>query len=204
MAYKKYVGVFIAIIGGIISLFVLAIPYLAMNLKKLAPYVKDRFANAMMQADVHWSGLEGIVGLLMIASIVIGIRSLSKNKFQQAAWVLFSGTAIVIFLASAIIVPKVERYTQGAAIDFFIQKQGEDCYVNTLGYYSYAQLFYVKQEKPVNQNSYDEQWLLTGNIDKPAYFVSKVDRIDNYKQYTELKELYRKNGFIFLKRDVKK
>jgi hypothetical protein len=196
--------VFIAITGGIISLFVLAIPYLAMNLKKLAPYVKDKFANAMMQADVHWSGLEGIVGVLMIISIVIGIRSLSKNKFHQAAWVLFSGTAIVIFLASAIIVPKVERYTQGAAIDFFIEKQGEDCYVNTLGYYSYAQLFYVRKERPVNQNSYDEQWLLTGNIDKPAYFVSKVDRIDKYKQYTELKELYRKNGFIFLKRDVKK
>jgi 4-amino-4-deoxy-L-arabinose transferase-like glycosyltransferase len=204
MNYKKYVGVFIAIIGGIISLFLLTLPYIAINLKQLVPYVKDKFANAMMQADVHWSGFEGIVGLLMIISIVIGIRSLNKNKFQKAAVVLFSGTAIVIFLASAIIVPKVERYTQGAAIDFFIQKQGEDCYVNTLGYFSYAQLFYVMKEKPTNPNSYDEQWLLTGDIDKPAYFVSKVDRIDKYKQYTELKELYRKNGFIFLKREVKK
>jgi hypothetical protein len=204
LSYKKYVGVFIAITGGIISLFLLAIPYLAMNLKKLATYVNDRFAKEMMQADVHWSGLEGIVGLLMIFSIIIGIRSLQKNNFRKAAWVLFGGTAIVIFLASAIIVPKVERYSQGAAIDFFIQRRGEDCYVNTLGYYSYAQLFYVQKEKPVNPLSYDEQWLLTGNIDKPAYFVSKVDRIDNYKQYTELKELYRKNGFIFLKREVKR
>jgi 4-amino-4-deoxy-L-arabinose transferase-like glycosyltransferase len=204
LRYKKYVGVFIAVIGGIISLFVLSLPYIAMNLKKFAPYVKDKFANAMMQADVHWTGLEGIVGLLMILSIVIGIRNLNKSKFQRAAWVLFGGTAMVIFLASAIIVPKVERYTQGAAIDFFIQRQGKDCYVNTLGYFSYAQLFYVKKEKPVNENSYDEQWLLTGDIDKPAYFVSKVDRIDKYKQYTELKELYRKNGFIFLKRDPPK
>ena len=204
LSYKKYVSVFIAITGGIISLFLLAVPYLAMNLKKLATYVNDKFAKEMMQADVHWSGLEGIVGLLMILSIIIGIRSLQKNNFRKAAWVLFGGTAIVIFLASAIIVPKVERYSQGAAIDFFIQRRGEDCYVNTLGYYSYAQLFYVQKEKPVNPLSYDEQWLLTGNIDKPAYFVSKVDRIDNYKQYTELKELYRKNGFIFLKREVKR
>ena len=174
-----------------------------MNIKKLIPYVDDKFAKAIMEADVQWSGLEGIVGLLMIISIVLGIRSLQKNNFQKAAWVFFGGTAIVIFLASAIIVPKVERYSQGAAIDFFIQRQGEDCYVNTLGYYSYAQLFYVKKEKPVNPNSYNEQWLLTGNIDKPAYFVSKVDRIDSYKQYSELKELYRKNGFIFLNSDVK-
>ncbi len=204
MLYKKYVGVFIAILGSVIAIFLLAFPYLAMNIKKLIPYVKDPFAKSMMQADVHWSGVEGIVGLLMIISIVIGIRYLIKNKFQKAAWVLFGGTAIVIFLASAIIVPKVERYTQGAAIDFFIQRRGEDCYVNTLGYFSYAQLFYVKKERPTNPKSYDEQWLLTGDIDKPVYFVSKVDRIDKYKQYTQLKEMYRKNGFIFLKRDVEK
>jgi 4-amino-4-deoxy-L-arabinose transferase-like glycosyltransferase len=204
LGYKKYVGVFIAILGGFISLLLLAFPYLAMNIKRLIPYVNDAFAKAMMQSDVYWSGVEGIAGLFMIVSIVVGIRSLRKNNFQKAAWVLFGGTAIVIFLASALIVPKVERYSQGAAIDFFIQKRGEDCYVNTLGYYSYAQLFYVQKEKPVNPNSYNEQWLLTGNIDKPVYFVSKVDRIDNYKQYTELKELYRKNGFIFLKREMKR
>jgi 4-amino-4-deoxy-L-arabinose transferase-like glycosyltransferase len=204
MIYKNYVGVFITVIGGIISLFILSLPYVAMKLKRLAPYAKDKFVNAMMQANVHWSGLEGIVGLLMIISIIIGIKSLAKGKFQKAAWTLFGGTAIVIFLASAIIVPKVERYTQGAAIDFFIERQREDCYVNTLGYFSYAQLFYVKKEKPVNPKSYDEQWLLTGDIDKPAYFVSKVDRIDKYKQFTQLKELYRKNGFIFLKREVNK
>ncbi len=203
MAYKKYVGVFIAILGGVISLFILAFPYLAMNVKKLVPYVKDPFAKAMMQADVNWSGFEGIAGLVMIISIIIGIIQLRKNNFRKAAWVLFGGTAITIFLASALIVPKVERYTQGAAIDFFIQRQGEDCYVNTLGYKSYAQLYYVKKEKPTNPKSYDEQWLLTGNIDKPAYFVSKIGRYYKYKKYTKLKELYRKNGYIFLKRDVK-
>ena len=204
MSYKKYVGVFVGILGGFISLFLLAFPYLAMNIKKFIPYVNDPFAKAMMQSDVYWSGIEGIAGLFLLISIVAGLRSLNKNNFQKAAWIFFGGTAIAIFLASAIIVPKVERYSQGAAIDFLIQRQGEDCYVNTLGYYSYAQLFYVRKEKPVNPNSYNEQWLLTGNIDKPAYFVSKVDRIESYKKYTELKELYRKNGFIFLKRDVKK
>ena len=204
LRYQNYVGVFIAILGGIIAIFLLAFPYIAMNLKQLSTRVSGSFEKAMMQADVHWSGLEGIVGLLMIFSIIIGIIYLNKNRFKRAALVLFGGTAIVIFLASAIIVPKVERYTQGAAIDFFIQRQGEDCYVNTLGYFSYAQLFYVKKEKPVNPKSYDQEWLLTGNIDKPAYFVSREDRIDNFKQYTDIKVLYRKNGFVFLKRDVKK
>ena len=203
LAYKKYVGTFIAILGGIIAVLILAVPYLAMNIKKLVPYVDDKFAQANMMADVHWSGVEGIVGILMIVSIVLGIRLLRKNDFQKAAWVLFGGTAIMIFLTSAIIVPKVEQYSQAAAIDFFEQRQGENCYVATLGYYSYAPLFYTHKEKPTNPNSYDEQWLLTGPIDKPTYFVTRVDRMDKYKQYTDLKELYRKNGFVFLKREVK-
>ncbi|HLY70154.1 MAG TPA: glycosyltransferase family 39 protein [Puia sp.] len=202
MAYKKYVAVFIGILGGIIAILLLAVPLLAMNITKLIPYVDDAFAQANMRADVHWSGWEGIVGLILVVATVAGIIRLKKHDFQQAAWILFGGTAIVIFLATVIIVPKVEQYSQGAAIDFFIRRQGEDCYVNTLGYYSYAQLFYTQKEKPTNPNSYNEEWLLTGNIDKPAYFVSKVDRIESYKKYTALKELYRKNGFIFLKREM--
>jgi hypothetical protein len=71
-----------------------------------------------------------------------------------------------------------------------------------LGYFSYAQLFYTDKKKPLNENAYNRDWLLTGNIDKPVYFVTKIDKIDQYKQYTELKALYRKNGFIFLKREV--
>jgi hypothetical protein len=74
--------------------------------------------------------------------------------------------------------------------------------VHTLGYKSYAQLFYTFKKKPTNENSYDEDWLLTGDIDKPVYFVSKVDRIAAFEKYTTLKELYRKNGFIFLKREL--
>ena len=199
--YKKYVGVGIAILGGLISLLLLGVAVIGLNVKRLAPYVEDTFARGNMEAEVHWSGWEGIVGVLMVVTLILGIRRLNKKEFIAAAWTFFSGTAIVIFLASAIIVPKVERYSQGAAIDFFIQRQGENCYVHTLGYKSYGDLFYTQKERPTNLNSYDEKWLLTGNIDKSVYFVTKVDRVDNYK-FPELKELYRKNGFVFFRRDV--
>jgi 4-amino-4-deoxy-L-arabinose transferase-like glycosyltransferase len=202
LRYKKYTGVLIAILGGFLSLLLLLIPFLAINIRKLIPYVDDTFAQANMQADVRWTGWEGVAGLILVVSIVWGLLKLKKENYGLAAWFFFGGSAIAVFLASAIIVPKIERYSQGAAIDFFIQHQGEDGYVNTLGYYSYAQLFYARKGKPVNENSYNEQWLLTGKIDKPAYFVSKVDRIEPYKNYLGLKELYRKNGFIFLKREV--
>lgn len=202
MLYKKYVAVCIGVLGSIIALLLLLVALIGLNVKKLAPYVEDEFAKGNMEAQVNWNGTEGIAGLVMIAVIIAGLLALRKRNFNKAAWIFFGGTSVVIFLASAIIVPKVERYSQGAAIDFYEQRQGENCYVHTLGFKSYAQLFYTRKEKPANQNSYDEQWLLTGNIDKPVYFVTKVDRENNFKQYTELKELYRKNGFVFLKREL--
>jgi hypothetical protein len=202
MNYKKYVGVIAASIGGLIALVLLIVPFFALNIKQIVPYVKDTFAQANMQASVNWTGLESGIGLLLLLIIIFGLRELRKNQFLRAAGIFFVGTALVVFLASAIIVPKVEQYSQDAAIEFFIEKRGQDCYVNTLGYKSYAQLFYTRKERPINKNSYSEEWLLTGNIDKPAFFVSRVDRIKNYSKYTQLKELYRKNGFVFLKREL--
>jgi len=154
-----------------------------------------------MQADVHWSGLESLIGVFLLIVIFGGLRKLKKNKYITSAWILFGGTAIVIFMASTMLIPKVERYSQGAAIDFFIQRQGEDCYVQTLGYKSYANLFYTHKVKPSDEKSYDINWLLTGDIDKPVYIVTKINMTDKYKDYTDLKELYRKNGFVFLRRD---
>jgi len=205
MVYKKYVGVVTAVLGGLISLLLLGVAVIGLNVKKLAPYVEDTFARGNMEAEVHWSGWEGLIGIGMVVTLVIGIRSLSRQDFSRAARYFFVGTALVIFFASAIIVPKVERYSQGAAIDFFIARQGESCYVHTLGYKSYGDLFYTHKEKPTNPHADDEYWLLTGPIDKPVYFVTKVDRIEKYEgrpEYPELKELYRKNGFVFLKREM--
>ncbi|MBK9983190.1 MAG: hypothetical protein IPP15_12395 [Saprospiraceae bacterium] len=174
--------------------------FFAMHIRKFIPYVRDQFAQAAMGADVYWSGWECLPGVFMLLVIYYGLRKLNRKKFITSAWVFFTGTAIVIFMASSILIPKIERYSQGAAIDFFIQRQGEDCYVRTLGFKSYGELFYTQKAKPLNVQSYDINWLLTGNIDKPVYFVTKINRVDDYKKYEDLKELYRKNGFVFLKR----
>ena len=164
--------------------------------------VKDEFAKAAMQADVKWSGLESLIGVFMLFVILSSLKRIRKKRYITAAWQFFGGTAILIFLASWILIPKIERYSQGAAIDFFIERRNEDCYVQTLGYKSYAHLFYTQKTKPANENYYDINWLLSGEIDKPVYFVTKVDRIDRHEDNKDLNELYRKNGFVFLKREI--
>lgn len=196
----SYIPYLVGVIGGIISAALIILPFFAMHIRSFIPYVEDGFAKAAMMAEVKWSGVESLTGVLMLLVIYAGLRRLKRKKFISAAWTFFGGTAIVIFMASAILIPKVEQYSQGAAIDFFIQHRGEDCYMQTLGYKSYGDLFYAEKTKPDDERSYDMNWLLTGDIDKPVYFVTKINKVDNYKDYKDFEELYRKNGFVFLKR----
>ena len=116
---------------------------------------------------------------------------------------MFVATMLFTFFTMALIVPKVERYSQNAAIEFYKDLEGKDVYVNTLGFKSYAKYFYFK--KP-NQGvkSGDLNYLLQRDIDKDAYFVCKNFKKDGYlKKYPELEVLYEKNGFVFLKRHRK-
>jgi hypothetical protein len=104
---------------------------------------------------------------------------------------------------NAFVVPKIEDISQGAAIDFYKRHQQEDAYFTTLGFKSYAHLFYgnVRAE---NEKTKSEKDLATGNIRKPAYFVVKIQQRDEFmSNYPELKQIGSKGGFVFLKRDPK-
>src|SRR6185437_13118694 len=56
------------------SLLILGVAVIGLNVHRLAPYVEDSFARCNMEADVHWTGFEGAIGLLMIVALVLCIR----------------------------------------------------------------------------------------------------------------------------------
>ena len=97
---------------------------------------------------------------------------------------------------------RIEQYSQGAAIDFFQDLSDKDAYVETLGYKSYAHLFYAERKVPENPASFSKDWLLKGNIDKNVYFSAKITyKNEIMKNYPGLQLLYEKNGFIFFMRE---
>lgn len=114
--------------------------------------------------------------------------------------VLFLVQVIIIQVTVAHFTPKIEAYSQRAAIEFFKVLQGKDAYVKVLGYKSYAHLFYSKKMPQANDNHYNEEWLLTGDVDKPTYFVCKLMQADKYRAMPQLEEMGAKNGFVFFKR----
>ena len=201
----KWVNIIYAVSGILYGIAGALLPFIMMNKNKIleAGWIKDEFAAANLQADVHWSGYEALISLPLIAGVIIALFLFSRKK--KLAYIFIFGSSLIwIVLNILIITPKVENITQNALIEFCKERAGEDCYVETLGMKSYAHLFYTEKKIPLNEKSYDREWLLTGQIDKPVYFILRNRSADKYReQYPHLSLCYEKNGFVFLKRDLK-
>lgn len=186
-------------IGGLLAIVISLLPVVGIYKNEITPYIKDPFAVANLQADVAWSGAEIGWGIFYLCGILTAVILLRKSVFKGML-VLFAVQLIIIQITVTHFTPKIEAYSQRAAIEFFETLQGKDVYVKVLGYKSYAHLFYSRKMPQANEQHYDEEWLLTGDIDKPAYFVCKIMLAEQYRAMPQLEEIGTKNGFVFFKR----
>ena len=94
------------------------------------------------------------------------------------------------------IAPRIEGYTQRAAVEFYQSLRHRNCYVNALNYHSYAQYFYsgTEQQQPPPAE------LLNGPLDREVYFVCKNYGDDPLVNYPHLEYLGEKNGYLFYRR----
>ncbi len=206
MQWKKLTSILLIIVSLLIGIAISALPIIDAYKFKIIELnlIKDKFAIENLKANVQWSGYEWLIGILLIIGVGIMLMFIAKKKIEQGSIGIFIFSLITVNLASLLIAPRIEQYSQGAAIEFYKYLQDKDCYIETLGFKSYAHLFYSKKQKQQNPNSYNKEWLLTGDIDKPAYFVSKIIEVKNIKtDHPDLREVYRKNGFVFWVRVTK-
>lgn len=184
--------------------------------------IEDPFAEDCLRAEVQWSGFEVFCGLLFGAgSLYLCLGLIKKRQPWFTAGLMLC--LLCIQLSIVLIVPRIEAYTQRASIDFYRERAGEECYLETRGFKSYASLFY-SQRKPSDYNHPAQQafvaaqlkelekqgfnpltnyslanliWLEQGNIDRPAYMVVKSIEEENVERNKKIVKLYSKNGYSF-------
>jgi 4-amino-4-deoxy-L-arabinose transferase-like glycosyltransferase len=196
---KKIVVGLLLFIGTVWAILIIALPIAGINKQQLVPLFDDPFAVGNLQANVSWNYAECLYGIVYLIGIWVAVLMMRKH-FRKGIMTLCILQLLMIQVTVLHITPKIEGYSQKAAIDFFESMQGKDVYVKVLGYKSYAQLFYTQKLPPANKNYYNEDWLLTGPVDKPTYFVCKVIAADKYKAMPQLEVIQEKNGFVFFKR----
>lgn len=192
----------IGIVGLLFAVITLAVPFVGMHVEVLKPLLQqDPFALANMDADVHWDLFALLPGCVLLAALIAGHVLQKQGKYRASVIGIFGGTALFVWFALYFFIGRVEGYSQNAAIEFFQERQNEKCYVITNGYKSYAQLFYTRKPMVTDPRAYDEEWLLKGEVDRPVYVVCKLTSADEVAAIPTLKEIYRKNGFVFFRRE---
>ena len=187
--------------------------------------IQDEFAAQNLQAEVHWSGFEFIIGLVFLLSSLLIFMAIQRKKIKLLYYG-FATNLCFIYLAIAVIIPKVELYSQDAAIEFYKICAQQHCYVETHGFKSYAYLFYSNRQPEDYQNPdqiryINEQldvmekeghsriksyatsnllWMENGKIDRPAYIVIKTKEELEMLKKPDMMKLYEKNGFSFFVR----
>ena len=207
--WRNWVTTTIAVIGGFIGIILFAVPFIGKNIGTYADRFKDPTAQDSLLADVEWHAWEGIIGLILIIGIFFSVHFIRKRYSLPQGWdlswgaiILFLSTALTVNIAVVHLTPKVLAYSQGANVEFFEELADEDVYVHVLGYKSYIQYFYSQMPADLRPESKEAQWLLYGEIDKPAYFsVKKVNLSDYILNSPGIETLYEKNGFVFMKRN---
>lgn len=203
----KWIPIGVGFLGAFYALVTFALPWIGRNAPEIANsgLIKDKFAIANMQANVFWSGWESITGIILLAGVVYFIIKWRKQQLQRATYVLLGSAALFLLLSMTLMTPKIEGYSQRAAIEFYKEKADKDVYIEPLGFKSYAHYFYGKRGTRPNGEIITESWLLKGDIDKTAWFVIKTHRASKYlEKYPQLVKSGEKNGFVFCFRDPQK
>ncbi len=223
--WKKWFHVFFVIVSSLLGLAFVIIgcvpllkPWLlASNL------IADPFAVENLKADVYWSGYEWIIGVVFLVISFLSLVKIKKGNLKFI-YVLFLGSLFAVYSLIMIIAPKVEQYTQRTAIEFYKQCAKHGFGVESIGFKSYATLFYgeldysfrndtsfvnflnaTKKEYDANNISIETSyslirtnWLTAVETSNRACIVTKITNEEVVKRDCPyLKELYRQNGFIF-------
>lgn len=198
--WKKWKSVLMIIIGITLSLAITAIPFVLKQKEKLieSGIIKDDFALANLQANINWTGFESIAGIILLFGFIVSfVFILNRKQFIGYAISTFS-VVISLHLISAMYLGKIETYSQGTAIAYYKALSKKDCYVETLGFKSYAHLFYLQKKPLENIKAYDINYLLNEKTDKPVVFVCKNTYAETVKKdYIQLRFSHCKNGFCF-------
>lgn len=201
--FTKIFNYSLVLIGVLISLALTGVP-LFLKFKDHFPLeamISDEFARANFQADVSWSGYEALTGVIYLI-VVIGVAALNHRDFIKGSLVLFFSTLIVIQVTLLLIVPRIEAYVQGSVISFYKTLQEKDVYVDVYGYKSYGQFFYARKPPGLDPRNNDKEWLLHGEIDKPVYMVSKINRDQALRELPQFEKVGERFGYTFYKREA--
>ncbi|MBB4079859.1 4-amino-4-deoxy-L-arabinose transferase-like glycosyltransferase [Lewinella aquimaris] len=163
------------------------------------PLVTDSELASRLEMPVSWPWYT-ILPTLIVASLLLVDAYLKPPRRSRAALHLLA-MFLFCLVALPVFAPRIQQYTQGAAVEFYRSFAGQDVLLGTCRYKSYTPLFYgaVTQEqggRTREQTFYDA-------IPHPLYFSSPLRLTEKARgDVPDAELLYQRGGFSFFRRPV--
>ena len=99
-------------LGTIIALIVIAVPFIGMNIDAIKPlFAQDPFALANLDADVKWTGLEVLAGLVLFGALIAGHVLHGRQRFRASILAVFGGGALFVTTTLFFFINNIEGYS---------------------------------------------------------------------------------------------
>ena len=188
-------------VGLLWSLAALALPYLGSHPELLRELLQhDPFALANLEAAVEWHPWDYGVGGVLLVALAVFHWQWRRGRNQRALASLLVGTTLYSLVLLLAFAPRIEAYSQRAAIDFYKSLQDRPVYVRAVGFKSYAPYFYARYRPAPDPRHRDLDWLLHGTVDRPTYLVTKINKRERLDTLPQLRALTSRNGFVLYER----
>lgn len=198
--FRNWVPKAYLIHGLFIAAGLIIIPVLLIQRTWLLSMISNKFTLDCLSADLHWNyvvfGSGSLVAVGTIISFILFRKDIIKALLLHS---LFLGSALLIALYT--LLPNIEMITQNPAIEFYKDKSDEQCYIETIGFKSYAQYYYGKTRFDEEPETRSSDWIISNVKNKKVYLVSKSDNLWIDEHYTEFQFLYQKGGYRFYVRE---
>ena len=184
------------LLGSLWSILLIVFLWLINHTEVLIPMVKDKVAKVALAMPNHWTGWEPILGILFLSGFIASLVFFRRKQWMSGVASMSVSLSITLSGISYFVLPGIERFSQGSAIQFYQSLEHDDVYVETIGFKSYAQYFYKKIKDDKHPGSRDKKWLLEGPIDKDVYLVTKITNKE-LENKPGIQKLKCEGGFCF-------
>ena len=159
--------------------------------------INDVFALDNLKAVVVWPAsilwMAGVFFVGMLVSLFMANRGHGKAGVMG---IIFS-VSILVQSIVYLVIPRIEGYTQRAAIEIYKELAEEDVVVVTYGFKTYADHFYLKRN-PEDIAHFEE--VNTANVNgRAVYVVTRSNVVQNKGVPSEWTFLENRNGFVLYK-----
>ncbi|XOV68108.1 MAG: ArnT family glycosyltransferase [Fluviicola sp.] len=157
------------VLGVLLSGAFLAIAYFIANNYAFAEKIADPFVAASLRQDISMNPLAFGVGGILLVGTILGFIFLKRLNIGAFAVTTAGSVMISLLIACYTLLPAIEQFAQGPAIEFYKRSHEEKIPIVTFQFKSYGQYFYAKTP----EHREDLEWFLVADHDGPLYFVSK-------------------------------